>query len=198
MKEFFDDLWEDNKVVCVFIIGCIMITLFITMFTSLNDHSYTATITDKVRDNDNDNNRYLIFTELEDGSVLVLENTDSFLRGKFDSSDVYGDLKIGETYEFNVVGIRIPYMSWYENIISYELVENEETELTVTDTGAENHTYIIDDLNEKLEYGFSVVMIVDNNELTASDTFVFTEEILSEYSTMVDYDNKTIILTKKS
>lgn len=166
--------------------------------TNLNDHTYTATITDKERDNDKDNNRYLIYTELEDGSTLVMENTDSFIRLKFNSSDLYGDLKVGETYEFRVVGYRFPLLSMYENIISYELVEEKDISETNTEISEENNSYMITDLNEKIRQGFSVTIIVDGNEITASDTFVFTEKVLSEYNTIVDYDNKTIVLTNKS
>lgn len=43
---------------------------------------------------------------------------------KFDSSDVYGELEIGNSYEVRVVGWRIPLLSWYRNIID---VENEVT-----------------------------------------------------------------------
>ena len=56
--------------------------------------------------------KYLIYCDGE-----VLENTDSFLFGKFDSSDFYNQLEIDSTYTVKVVGWREPYLSWYRNII---------------------------------------------------------------------------------
>ena len=56
--------------------------------------------------------KYLIYCEGE-----VLENTDSYVYGKFDSSDFYNELKIDSTYTVKVVGWRIPILSHYRNII---------------------------------------------------------------------------------
>ena len=56
--------------------------------------------------------KYLVFTNNE-----VLENTDSWLYLKFSSSDLYAKLKEGQTYKIKVAGWRIPFLSWYRNII---------------------------------------------------------------------------------
>lgn len=70
------------------------------------------TVEDKERVVGKKSGRYLIFTESE-----VFENTDSFWHWKFDSSDVYRDLEEGETYEVKVYGFRVPFLSWYRNIV---------------------------------------------------------------------------------
>ena len=57
--------------------------------------------------------KYLIFTDKE-----TFENTDSVLKMKFNSSDVYGALDRGSTYECEVYGWRIPAFSQYRNIVS--------------------------------------------------------------------------------
>lgn len=44
------------------------------------------------------------------------------LRGKFNSSDIYGTLKEGKKYKIIVVGYRVPFFSWYENILEVEEV----------------------------------------------------------------------------
>ena len=81
---------------------------------------------DKERVYDKDSSKYLVFGEdVETGETRVFQNTDSFFRGKFDSSNVYGSLKKGETYTVTVVGYRIPLFSWYENIIKYEKESNK-------------------------------------------------------------------------
>lgn len=88
---------------------------------SFNDTRYTVTITDKERTHSG-SEKYLVFTEDSDGNVMVFENSDSLLRWKWDSSNLQGELKIGNTYEVTVVGYRVPLFSWYENIISIKEV----------------------------------------------------------------------------
>lgn len=57
--------------------------------------------------------KYLIFTNNE-----VFEDTDSWLFVKFNSSDLYSKLEIDHTYKVKVAGWRVPFLSWYRNIIS--------------------------------------------------------------------------------
>ena len=94
---------------------CFLINRF-----DFNDHTYTATITDKNRIYTKGFSYYLVYTEDENGDVLVLKDKDTLFRWKFDSSDVYANLKVGDTYKFDVVGYRIKPLSCYENIIKYE------------------------------------------------------------------------------
>lgn len=107
----------------VIIVLIIIFGIFLIKIDVYNDHTCTATVTDKERIVDKDNtSKYLIFTETEGGKVVVFENTDSFFRGKFDSSDIQGSIKIGKTYDFTVIGYRIPLFSTYENIVDcYEI-----------------------------------------------------------------------------
>ncbi len=58
--------------------------------------------------------KYLIYTDQG-----VFEDTDTLWYWKYDSSDVYGGLRAGQTYTFKVTGKRLGIMSWYPNIISY-------------------------------------------------------------------------------
>ncbi len=59
--------------------------------------------------------RYLIFTDEE-----TFENTDEIFVGKFNSSDLYGAIKPNQTYKAKVTGVRVPFFSWYRNILSIE------------------------------------------------------------------------------
>lgn len=93
-----------------------------------NDHKYTVTITDKERvtiqsAKGSTGSRYLIYSEDENGKTYVFEDTDTLFRGKFNSSDVYGALKEGETYELTVIGFRVHILGWYENIIDFKVVK---------------------------------------------------------------------------
>lgn len=113
-----------------FITPVIMIVVVVALiiggqFTfNFNDKEYTITVTDKERIVENSNgessSKYLVFGENENGEVLVFENSDVLIRGKWNSSTIQGSLKEGNTYKVVVVGYRIPFLSCYENIISFE------------------------------------------------------------------------------
>lgn len=67
--------------------------------------------------------KYLIYGEDENGKTYVFEDTDTLFRWKFNSSDVFGALKEGETYELTVIGFRVHIFNWYENIIDFKVVK---------------------------------------------------------------------------
>lgn len=76
----------------------------------------SITVTEKERvtsSGENTWSRYLIFTE--EGETF--QNTDTLFRLKFNSSDVYGSLKTGQSYDCTVYGWRIPFLSVYRNIV---------------------------------------------------------------------------------
>lgn len=93
---------------------------------SFNTYAVIATVTDKTVKRSDDTDKYLIFTETENGEVAVFEITDNLLVGRFDSSNAYAEIKIGETYIFTVGGERNEFMSWYPNIYEYEKIDSEE------------------------------------------------------------------------
>ena len=95
----------------------LLVAVTVTVKVQTNINIYTATVTDKSRAIEGDG--YLIFTTLDNGQIKVFENDDSFLKGKFNSSDVYAQIEIGKTYIFKVYGYRIPLLSWYENITRF-------------------------------------------------------------------------------
>ena len=81
-------------------------------------NTYTVIVTDKGIKRADDTDKYLIYTD-----IGTFENTDEWLCGKFNSSDIYGRIKIGDTYEFTVIGFRIPFLSAYQNIIEVKHIE---------------------------------------------------------------------------
>ena len=107
------------------VLGIIAVVLLVgvlgTIF-SFNDHSYSVKITDKERvyDSKSKVSKYMIYAENKDSDDLVFENTDDFFRLKFNSSNMYSELKVGKTYNITVVGYRVPFLSMYENIIKVE------------------------------------------------------------------------------
>lgn len=107
-------------VVSSIIVIAIVIGLIVGIVGSFNDHTYAITVTDKERITDDIDSKYLIYGTDKKGQDYVFENTDSLFRGKFNSSDVYGSIKKDKTYEVTVVGYRVQFLSWYENIIKYK------------------------------------------------------------------------------
>ena len=105
-----------SKVVIVVIVVIILVVLG-NIYTSFNEHTYIATVTDKQRiDKNNDGNvdsYYLIFCK----------NEDVFIRGKFKSSTLYNQIEVGETYKFTVVGFRVGWLSWDKKIMRFEKVD---------------------------------------------------------------------------
>lgn len=71
-----------------------------------------CTVENKERINTKESSKYVIFCEEE-----VIQNTDELLVFKFNSSDFYKNLKIGNKYNLLVYGWRIPFLSTYRNVI---------------------------------------------------------------------------------
>jgi len=67
---------------------------------------------------DNVDSYYLIFTNKE-----TFKNEDSFIHGKFNSSDFQAKMEIDSVYNVKVSGKRIPFLSMYRNILEYEKVK---------------------------------------------------------------------------
>lgn len=61
--------------------------------------------------------RYVVYTPDE-----VFENVDSWLYFKFNSSDFQNKLVQGKEYRLTVYGFRVPFLSWYRNVVKYEPV----------------------------------------------------------------------------
>lgn len=90
----------------------------------LEETEVTLTVKDKERivDRDGSGSRYLIWTDDE-----TFENIDVMMKGKFNSSDLYGQLERGKTYTCRVHGWRNGFFSMYRNLISCKEVEDGTT-----------------------------------------------------------------------
>ena len=77
-----------------------------------SESAVTVKIESKERVNGDKSSKYLVFTPSE-----TFENTDSWIYWKFGSSDMYGALKEGTTYECKVAGWRVQFFSAYRNLI---------------------------------------------------------------------------------
>lgn len=111
------------------IIGVVAIILAIVIIVPLwssyySTKTYIVTVTDKDIKNYNNDSKYLVFTKLENGETKVFSIEDSLFKWRFDSSDVYADIEVGETYEIEVIGWRIEFFSAYENIMTFSATES--------------------------------------------------------------------------
>lgn len=98
------------KVIFLVILGALLCKPIVAYTTK---DTLTVKIEDKDREcNKNNECRYVIYTDLE-----VFENRDSVWFLKWNSSDVYNDMKKDGTYEITVTGFRIPFFSSYRNIV---------------------------------------------------------------------------------
>lgn len=82
------------------------------------------TITDKERVTKSDGSgevsgKYLVFTNSE-----TFEISDSLWHFRFDSSDLYGQLRQDQHYVGKVYGWRIPFLSTYRNLLEATPHEN--------------------------------------------------------------------------
>lgn len=107
----------------IVILSCIILLTFAITFDCIRVYGtkdiVTITVTDKAVKRYNNNDRYIIYTNEE-----TFELTDELFAAKFNSSDDYGKIQIGKTYKFVVCGWRVPWLSWYRNIIKINEVIN--------------------------------------------------------------------------
>lgn len=67
---------------------------------------------------ENSYDTYLIYIDLENGKNAVLKIEDSLVEMNFNSSNLYGRIKIGKKYEFLTYGVRSGVFSMYPNIVN--------------------------------------------------------------------------------
>ena len=98
----------------------ILIAILITGCNYVNEDTVTVTVRDKAVKYAKESSVYLIYT---DKGVFKIE--DQLFFGKFNSSDIYGDIAVGKTYKIETYGFRIEVFSEYKNI--YSIVEYDTT-----------------------------------------------------------------------
>lgn len=102
----------------------IVVFLLIHIAWSFNTHSQETTVTSVDRVMSVDYSKWLVLGTDESGNAVVLENTDNWLRWKFNCSDLQATIQPGKTYRCEVIGYRVHFLSWYENILEVSEVRN--------------------------------------------------------------------------
>ena len=102
--------WK-NTLIAVFVL---LFLDAIALYSTQETVVFTVEKLERITNANGEGSKYLIFTKTE-----TFENTDRLVLWKFNSSDLYGSLKVGKAYEAKVAGFRVPFLSWYRNIVSF-------------------------------------------------------------------------------
>lgn len=86
---------------------------------------FTGEVTGKIVKRYNDEDKYLLFIALDDGTTRTIEMTDSVLVHRWTSSDDFGRIAVKGTYIFKTRGMRIPLFSEYPNVETYDFVKGD-------------------------------------------------------------------------
>lgn len=109
---------------CLVTIALPLASLLLIPLTTQDSQTFTVQKLERVINTNGKGAKYLVFTKDE-----TFENTDELIFFKFNSSDVHGMMKEGNIYKAQVVGIRVPILSWYRNIIAIEELDRSENSL---------------------------------------------------------------------
>ena len=110
----FKEMTLVETVIAIAIILCIGFMVATPFIQRATATTVIITVEDKGTKRSGSNmDKYLIYTD--NGTYEI---TDSIAFFRWNSSDLYGSLKVGSTYECTVCGFRNPFLSSYENIIT--------------------------------------------------------------------------------
>ena len=130
-------MYNNNNNITGFEVFCMLgmiVIVIIVLLTSCghtidrnsNERDVVGTVTEKTVKRSDERDKYLIFVEIEgEDEVQVFEITDNWIEGKINSSTIYGNIKVGETYTFTIKGSRNAMFSWYPNISKAEKQKKE-------------------------------------------------------------------------
>ena len=104
----------------IIILGILGFGIYCATIDYQNEETIEITIKDKYIKRYNDSDTYLVVGE--NGETYKIE--DLLFKGKFNSTDLYNQLDIGETYKITITGIRLQYFSMYKNINKIEKINN--------------------------------------------------------------------------
>ena len=96
-------------------VGFLIVLALVLVFSPVYHFGTKTTVKYQVKEKQavgGENSKYLVYTE--DGRVF--RNSDSVWELKWNSSNVYAELEAGNCYRSEAWGLRIPFLSSYQNI----------------------------------------------------------------------------------
>ena len=112
-RKYRDDVTIVRSFITAAILVIILIAIAIEIIAYTNVNTGTITVADKYVKARSESQDIYIIVDSDDNSYEI---TDLLLIGKFNSSDLYSQMKIGETYNIETTGYRIQFLSRYPNI----------------------------------------------------------------------------------
>ncbi len=115
--------WKMVGLYVIFVFWIVAMVLFVVarpINKVTNMRTIEGAVTDKTTKKVGKSDKYIVFIDDGSGRAIPLEVTDSLLKWRFNSSDVWGNIEVDKTYSFEVGGSRLGIFSWYPNIYSYE------------------------------------------------------------------------------
>lgn len=100
-------------------LGMIGFTIYIGTVDYQNEETIEITVKDKYIKRSGDDDLYLVAGD--NGETYKIE--DLLWKGKFNSTDLYNQLTIGDKYKITTTGIRLQYFSMYKNINKIEKID---------------------------------------------------------------------------
>lgn len=104
----------------VFVLVALIAVASIASAIFISGSSSTCVVTDKDRTTNSEGGSDMrIYTEGCDGSssVKVFSVSDNWFAGQFASADTFASIDVGETYNFETRGFRLPILSLFPNIV---------------------------------------------------------------------------------
>jgi len=103
-----------SKLKITLVTGLIFIVLWFIAIYPLIGHALSETLVLTPTKTERVDGRYLVYTDKG-----VFQDTDDYRFFKWNSSDVYAKLNqhLNRPVEVKVTGLRVPFFSWYKNII---------------------------------------------------------------------------------
>ena len=122
-------IWSKTKAIFkVSLIVLIVLSPFITYITcyrrSLKPAQFTVDRRERVVKGSGDSTQSYYLVWSQEGEVFTVNDSWSFL--SWNSSDRYGKLHEGAKIKAQVAGWRVPFLSWYRNVIVIEDVQANE------------------------------------------------------------------------
>lgn len=105
--------------VAAIIIAVIGGAIYFSTVEYQNEETIEITVKDKYIKRNGEHDLYLVVSS--NGDTYKIE--DLLWKGKFNSTDLYNQLDIGNKYEITVTGIRLQYFSMYKNINKIEKID---------------------------------------------------------------------------
>ncbi len=91
---------------------------------SLTPVAFTVDRRERVTQGGGENTKAYYLVWAKEGEVYCVTDTWSFM--SFDSSDRYGRLREGSKVKAKAAGWRVPFLSWYRNVVEIDEVKSPE------------------------------------------------------------------------